>query len=88
MGEKKQAVFIMCDTVNQNMVSCYQDPVCKTQCLENFSADASVFENAYTCSPVCGPARSAIFTGFFPSTNGLYGNGMQLGKMLKPLVKD
>lgn len=85
MGEKKQAVFIMCDTVNQNMVSCYQDPVCKTQCLENFSADASVFENAYTCSPVCGPARSAIFTGFFPSTNGLYGNGMQLGKNVKTI---
>ena len=40
---KRQVVLIMCDTVNQNMVSCYRDPVCKTEHLENFAKDAAVF---------------------------------------------
>lgn len=83
MEDKRQLVFIMCDTVNRNMVSCYDDPFCKTKNLEEFSEDAAVFENAYTCSPVCGPARSAIFTGTYPSTNGMCGNGMQLGQNVK-----
>lgn len=83
MEKKKQAVFIICDTVNQNMVSCYENPICETKNLERFASEASVFDNAYTCSPVCGPARSAIFTGFYPSTNGMCGNGMQLGKDVK-----
>lgn len=79
----KQVVFIMCDTVNHNMVSCYENPMCKTQHLEDFAQDAAVFENAYTTSPVCGPARSAIFTGLYPSSNGMYGNGMQLGQNVR-----
>lgn len=84
MSEKrKQVVFIMCDTVNKNMISCYDDPVCKTENLENLAEEAAVFENAYTCQPVCGPARSAIFTGLYPSSNGMYSNGMQLGANVK-----
>lgn len=81
----KQVIFIMCDTVNQNMLSCYENPTCKTEHLEAFAKEAAVFDNAYTCSPVCGPARSAIFTGTYPSTNGLCGNGMQLGKDVKTI---
>ncbi len=83
--KKKQVVLIMCDTVNHNMVSCYDNPICKTQHLEEFAKDAAVFENAYTTSPVCAPARSAIFTGLYPSSNGLYGNGMQLGQNVKTI---
>lgn len=40
----------------------------------------AVFQNGYTVSPVCGPARSALFTGQYPCTNGMWGNGLQLGK--------
>lgn len=85
MVKKRQVIFIMCDTVNHNMVSCYENPMCKTQHIEEFAKDAAVFDNAYTCSPVCGPARSAIFTGLYPSSNGMFGNGMQLGQNVKTI---
>ncbi|WP_172824374.1 sulfatase [Polaribacter sp. KT25b] len=33
-----------------------------------------VFKNAITPAPICGPSRSAILSGFLPSTSGVYGN--------------
>ncbi len=79
----KQLIFIMCDTQNKNMLSCYDNPVCETPNLDAMANEAAIFENGYTCQPVCGPARSAIFTGMYPSSNGVYANGMQLGKNVK-----
>jgi uncharacterized sulfatase len=37
------------------------------------------FEQAYTCQPVCGPARSALFTGAWPHINGSWANLLPLG---------
>ena len=45
----------------------------------------SRYENAYTCQPVCGPARSAIFTGTFPHSNGMVTNGVPLGANVKTI---
>jgi len=83
MEKRKQVIFILCDTQNKNMLSCYGDPVCKTPNWERLAENAAVFENAYTCQPVCGPARAAIFTGLYPSSNGMMANGMQLGANVK-----
>jgi arylsulfatase A-like enzyme len=35
---------------------------------------AMVFKNAVTPAPICGPSRSAILSGFLPTTSGIYGN--------------
>ncbi|MCL1952080.1 MAG: sulfatase-like hydrolase/transferase [Oscillospiraceae bacterium] len=82
-NKKKQIIFVMCDTQNRSMLSCYDDPICDTPHWESFARDAAVFDSAFTCSPVCAPARSAIFTGLYPSSNGLMSNGMQLGANVK-----
>jgi uncharacterized sulfatase len=37
------------------------------------------FERAYNCQPVCSSARSALWTGLYPHTNGVWGNSMALG---------
>jgi arylsulfatase A-like enzyme len=33
-----------------------------------------IFKNAVCTAPICGPSRSAILSGFLPSTSGIYGN--------------
>lgn len=43
------------------------------------------FDKAYTTQPVCGPARSALFTGLFPHSNGSWTNSMALGDNVKTI---
>jgi len=67
---KKQVVFLMTDTTRKDMLGCYGDKRMKTPHLDKLASEGIRFENAYTCQPVCGPARSALFTGLFPHSNG------------------
>lgn len=75
----------MTDTQRWDMVGCYEDTGLKTPCLDRLAEEGMRFERAYTCQPVCGPARSAIFTGTFPHSNGSWGNTMPIGDTVKHL---
>ena len=81
---KKQFVWIMTDTTGFNMVSCYGSAIA-TPNIDSIAARGVRFERAYTCQPVCGPARSALFTGLYPHSNGSWGNSMPLGADVKTL---
>lgn len=80
---KRQVVFIMVDTQAAELLTCYNQKATPTPNLDRIAEGGALFTNAYTASPVCGPARSAIFTGMYPSSNGIYGNGMCLGQDIK-----
>lgn len=84
MGDfMKQAVLIMVDTQRQDMLSCYDGDAARTPALDALARESMQFINGYTCQPVCGPARSAIFTGLYPHSNGMVANSMQLGANTK-----
>ena len=63
---KKQVILLMTDTTRKDMLGCYGNSDMYTPNLDRLAAGGIRYENAYTCQPVCGPARSAIFTGTFP----------------------
>ena len=67
------------------MVGCYGNKKMITPNLDTLAQEGIRYENAYTCQPVCGPARSAIFTGTFPHTNGMVTNGVPLGANVKTI---
>lgn len=71
----KQFVMIMTDTQRLDMVSCYENTGLLTPCIDALASEGIKFNKAYTTQPVCGPARSALFTGQFPCINGVYANG-------------
>ncbi len=74
---KKQAIFFLIDTQGANCVGCYQPGLAlQTPNIDRLAAGGVRFERAYSCSPVCGPARSAIFTGLYPHSNGVLANDM------------
>ncbi len=74
---KRQAILFLIDTQGANCVGCYTgNNSLRTPNLDRFAAAGARFNRAYTCSPVCGPARSAIFTGLYPHSNGVFGNDM------------
>lgn len=85
MSQTQQVVLIMTDTQRFDMLGCYGNPDMRTPCLDRLAAGGVRFDRAYTCQPVCGPARSALFTGTFPHSNGMWSNSMALGDNVKTI---
>ncbi len=85
MAKKRQVVFIMTDTTRWDMLGCYGNSAMKTPNLDAMARRGVRYERAYTCQPVCGPARSAIFTGLYPHTNGSWTNSVSLYGDIKTL---
>jgi uncharacterized sulfatase len=77
--EPRQVVVILGESVRYDMLNCNKQTGLKTPNLDRIAAEGMRFERAYNCQPVCSPARSAVWTGTFPHTNGVWGNSMQLG---------
>lgn len=69
----------MVDTQRKDMVGCYGNPAVHTPHLDRLAAAGVRFERAYCCQPVCAAARSALFTGMHPHSNGVWANCMPLG---------
>ena len=85
MSERKQVILFMTDTTRKDMLGCYGDSRMITPNLDRLAQEGIRYENAYSCQPVCGPARGAIFTGMFPHSNGVSTNSMPLGEGVKTI---
>jgi uncharacterized sulfatase len=55
----------------------------RTPNIDRLASEGMRFDRAYTATPVCGPARAAMFTGTYPHTNGSLGNDMPMGLNVK-----
>lgn len=75
----RQVVVILGESVRYDMLNCNRKTGLKTPNLDRLAKDGIRFERAYNCQPVCAPARSALWTGLYPHTNGVWGNSMPLG---------
>lgn len=73
-----KTIFIMTDTQRADMLGCSGNQSLATPHLDRLASEGVRFSSACTCSPVCGPARSALFTGQYPHQNGSWANGMPL----------
>lgn len=51
------------------------------------AAEGVLYENSYTCQPVCGPARACLQTGVYASQCGAHWNGIPLSPDIKPLAE-
>ncbi len=81
----RQVVFIMTDSTRKDMLGCYGLEKMITPNLDQLAREGIKYENAYTTQPVCGPARSAIFTGLYPHSNGVVANSISLGDNVKTI---
>lgn len=82
---KRQVVFIMTDTTRWDMLGCYGNENMITPNLDQLAKEGVKFTKAYSTQPVCGPARSAIFTGLFPHSNGGITNSVTLRQGVKTI---
>ena len=84
-AQSRKVIVIMTDTQRTDMLGCYGNPAMKTPVLDQLARQGIRFDKAYTTQPVCGPARSALFTGLWPHANGSWSNSQPLGDNVKTI---
>ncbi len=88
----RNILFIMCDQLRWDYLSCYGHPTLATPNIDGLAARGVRFSRAYVQSPVCGASRMSFYTGRYVSSHGASWNGvplkvgeMTLGDYLRPL---
>jgi choline-sulfatase len=70
-------LIIMADQLAAQFISPYAPVAAKTPHIDRLAAEGVVFENAYTASPLCAPARATVMNGLLPSRTGVYDNAAE-----------
>lgn len=71
-------IFYFSDQQRADTVGCYGQRLPVTPRLDAFAEEATVYENAFTCQPVCGPARACLQSGAYATQIGCYRNDIAL----------
>jgi arylsulfatase A-like enzyme len=74
----RNLLFIMCDQLRADHLSCYGHPRLATPNLDALAARGALFENAFAQSGVCGPSRMSFYTGRYVSSHGATWNRVPL----------
>jgi arylsulfatase A-like enzyme len=71
-------LFIFTDQQRADTAGCYGNTLGLTPNLDAMAVQGVRFEHAFTAQPVCGPARSMLQSGVYPTRTGCYRNGIPL----------
>ncbi|MGB5066321.1 MAG: sulfatase-like hydrolase/transferase, partial [Albidovulum sp.] len=95
MTNVKNVLFIMCDQLRWDYLSCYGHPHLHTPNIDWLAGQGVRFDRAYVQSPICGPSRMSTYTGRYVISHGSSWNGfalrvgeLTLGDHLRPLGVD
>lgn len=76
--KKPNIIFIFSDQQRYDTLGCYGQKLNVTPNLDKLAERAIKFEYAFTCQPVCGPARACLQTGKYATEIGCYRNNIAL----------
>lgn len=71
-------LFILSDQQRWDSLGCYGQALSTTPYLDRMAADGVRFSHAFSCQPVCGPARACLQSGRYASEIGCMVNGAPL----------
>ena len=77
-AERPNVIVFFSDQQRWDTVGCYGQELPLTPNLDRMAAEGVRFEHAFTCQPVCGPARSCLQTGRYATETGCFRNGIGL----------
>ncbi|MEM7209757.1 MAG: alkaline phosphatase family protein [Pseudomonadota bacterium] len=75
---QKNAIWIMCDQLRWDYLSCYGHPHLHTPNIDSLAEQGVKFNRAYVQSTVCGPSRMSAYTGRYMRSHGSTWNGVPL----------
>lgn len=69
-------IFFLSENHARHVAGCYGHPHVRTPNLDRLAGRGTVFENAYSASPICCPARASVATGRYPHETGYWENSL------------
>lgn len=78
MNNRPNIIFFFTDQQRWDTCGCYGQKLNTTPNLDQMAKEGVLFENAFTCQPVCGPARACLQTGKYASEIGCHTNALKL----------
>jgi len=85
VGKVRNVLFIMCDQLRADHLSCAGHPHLRTPTLDALARRGVRFPRAYVQSGVCGPSRMSYYTGRYMSSHGATWNRVPLSLREKTL---
>lgn len=70
MSDNPNILFIFSDQQRWDTLGCCGQPLDVSPNLDRLAREGVLFEHAFTCQPVCGPARSCLQTGKYATETG------------------
>lgn len=78
MPERPNILFVLTDQQRADTIAAAGNPHIRTPTMDRLCREGVRFDRAYTPSPVCVSARSALIHGQYPHNNGCYDNGFPM----------
>ena len=79
---KPNILFVMADQLAAQFLPFHGHKLVQTPNLSRLAREGVVFENAYSTSPLCSPARATVMNGLLPSRTGVYDNAAEFPSSL------
>jgi arylsulfatase A-like enzyme len=86
MQKKSNVIVFFTDQQRWDTLGVHGNPLELTPNLDNMALEGTHCFNAFTCQPVCAPARASLQTGKYATNTGVYRNKIVLGSGQKTLA--
>ena len=84
--KRPNILFYFTDQQRWDTCGCYGQKLDVSPRLDELCGRGVRVENAFTCQPVCGPARAALQSGLYPTQIGCFVNGVALPQGIPTLA--
>ena len=78
MSRHTNVLIICTDQHRYDAISTHPGSAARTPHLQRLADEGAVFDGCYSPSPVCAPSRASMLSGQYPSSHGLWANGVTL----------
>ena len=75
---KPNVIFFFTDQQRWDTTGVHGNPLDLTPNFDRMAAQGTHCFNAFTCQPVCAPARASLQTGLYAANTGVWRNGQHL----------
>jgi len=77
-ARRPNVLFIVCDDIRWNAMSCAGHPALKTPNIDRLASEGVRFANMFCTTSLCSPSRGSILTGLYAHSHGVRDNFTEL----------